>query len=177
MASRSLNDLHPFARRRAGAFRDACAKKGIDVLIYCTARTPQEQAMLYRTNRPYVAIEAAYFKLKKWRLETMAEVLMSVPAQPGRTGKKRTNAMPGLSFHQVHRFRGSSGAMAVDFVPMRDGKPRWNDAILYRRAGEIGEDMGLTWSGRWERFKETCHVQFDDQENIDILQLAQGKYA
>lgn len=41
-------------------------------------------------------------------------------------------------------------ALASDFVLFRDGKPVWdsNDP-LWVAIGEYGEDIGLTWGGRW----------------------------
>lgn len=51
MSSRSLTVLHPLFRPKAQAFVDAAAKAGLDVLIYCTVRTFQEQDMLYAEGR------------------------------------------------------------------------------------------------------------------------------
>lgn len=76
----------------------------------------------------------------------------------GRTapGKKVTNAKPGQSFHNF--------ALALDVVPMRNGKPVWGtsgaDAELWERVGKCGEAAGLEWAGRWKSFKEMAHFQF-----------------
>lgn len=51
MASRSLDDLLPPVREKAVAFRDGCAAVGIDVLIYCTHRSDEEQDALYALGR------------------------------------------------------------------------------------------------------------------------------
>ena len=51
MASRSLDDLHPLAREKAQLFVSACAAAGIDILIYCTYRSPEEQDGLYAQGR------------------------------------------------------------------------------------------------------------------------------
>lgn len=51
MASRSLDDLKPPAKARAEAFIAACNKAGIDILIYCTFRSPEEQNALYAIGR------------------------------------------------------------------------------------------------------------------------------
>ena len=51
MASRSLDDLHPTVKRMAEQFLGACEVHGIDVLIYCTYRSPEEQDELYRQGR------------------------------------------------------------------------------------------------------------------------------
>lgn len=73
----------------------------------------------------------------------------------GRTkpGRKVTNAKPGQSYHQ-HR-------VAFDVVPLRDGKPVWDASDpVWRRVGELGEDLGLEWAGRWTRFREYPHFQY-----------------
>ena len=51
MASRSLDDLLPPVRTRAERFLAACADVGLDILIYCTYRSPEEQNELYAQGR------------------------------------------------------------------------------------------------------------------------------
>lgn len=51
MPSRSLDDLTPRMRELAVKFVDKCALAGIDVLIYCTLRSNEEQDELYRYGR------------------------------------------------------------------------------------------------------------------------------
>lgn len=51
MASRSLADLAPPVRAAAVVFVDLCNRVGIDVLIYCTLRTLDEQARIYASGR------------------------------------------------------------------------------------------------------------------------------
>lgn len=51
MSSRSLDDLYPKLRPIAVEFIKRCAAKGIDVLIYCTWRSNDEQAELYALGR------------------------------------------------------------------------------------------------------------------------------
>lgn len=76
----------------------------------------------------------------------------------GRTtpGKKVTNARGGQSWHNWR--------VAVDIVPMRNGKPVWGttgpDGELWNKVGEIGESVGLEWAGRWKTFKEFAHFQY-----------------
>lgn len=76
----------------------------------------------------------------------------------GRTapGKIVTNAKPGQSNHQKR--------IALDVVPLRAGKPVWNtkgaDGVLWNAIGEIGEEHGLSWAGRWKRFKEFPHFEY-----------------
>lgn len=51
MASRSLSDLNDSTRNKAELFMNACKSAGIDVLIYCTYRSPEEQDELYAQGR------------------------------------------------------------------------------------------------------------------------------
>lgn len=51
MASRSIDALSPVVRAMALAFVDECRACGLDVMIYCTLRTNEEQNDLYRLGR------------------------------------------------------------------------------------------------------------------------------
>lgn len=51
MSSRNLDDLDPRFRPSADAFAAACAAQGLDMLIYCTYRSPAEQDALYAQGR------------------------------------------------------------------------------------------------------------------------------
>lgn len=76
----------------------------------------------------------------------------------GRTAPGRivTNARAGQSWHNWR--------VAFDVVPLRAGKPVWgttgHDAILWGKVGQIGEELGLEWAGRWKTFPEFPHFQF-----------------
>jgi peptidoglycan L-alanyl-D-glutamate endopeptidase CwlK len=85
----------------------------------------------------------------------------------GRTkpGKKVTNAKAGQSFHNYK--------LAFDFVPIVNGKAQWNDLATFKRAGAIGERLGLDWAGRWVSFKELAHLQWTG--GLSLAQLRAGK--
>ena len=135
MASRSLDDLVPPARERAVLFQTTCALYGMDILIYCTYRSEEEQDDLYAQGR----------------------------TKPGRIV---TNARGGESWHN-HR-------CAFDFVPLVAGKPAWDDANLYRKAGVIAESVGLEWAGRWKgSLRETAHCQYTG--GLTLAELRSGK--
>lgn len=51
MASRSLDDLIPAVKAKAELFVAKCKEAGIDILIYCTLRTKEEQDDLYAIGR------------------------------------------------------------------------------------------------------------------------------
>jgi peptidoglycan L-alanyl-D-glutamate endopeptidase CwlK len=132
MASRSLAHLNPETRRRAEDFVAKCAGEGVDVLIYCTYRSPQEQDMLYAQGRTTAGPNPRASK-------PMGDIV--------------TNARAGQSWHNY-------GA-AFDFVPLVNGKAAWNDKNLYASCGKIAEALGLEWAGRWTgSLRETAHCQF-----------------
>jgi peptidoglycan L-alanyl-D-glutamate endopeptidase CwlK len=89
----------------------------------------------------------------------------------GRTapGKKVTNAKAGQSWHNWR--------CAVDIVPLRNGKPVWNtsgeDAKLWEKVGQLGEQAGLEWAGRWKTFKEMAHFQYTG--GLTLKDLQSGK--
>ena len=85
----------------------------------------------------------------------------------GRTkpGKKVTNAKAGQSFHNFK--------LAFDFVPIVHGKAQWNDLATFKRAGAIGERLGLDWAGRWVSFKVLAHLQWTG--GLSLGQLRAGK--
>ena len=85
----------------------------------------------------------------------------------GRTapGQRVTNARGGQSWHNWR--------CAFDFVPLVNGKARWDDLALFKRCGEIAEGVGLEWAGRWTRFPELAHCQFT--AGLTLADLQAGK--
>lgn len=51
MANKRLEDLHPVVRKKAEEFLQLCKEKGMNVLIYDTLRTFEEQDELYAQGR------------------------------------------------------------------------------------------------------------------------------
>ena len=48
---------------------------------------------------------------------------------------------------------------AIDLVPVKDGKLWWNaPENVWERMGEIGEENGLAWGGRWTQ-KDLPHFE------------------
>ena len=85
----------------------------------------------------------------------------------GRTapGKIVTNANAGDSYHNYR--------CAVDVVPLVDGKPDWDGSHpVWQKVGELGEQAGLEWAGKWVHFKELAHFQYAG--GLTIAQLKEG---
>jgi len=82
----------------------------------------------------------------------------------GRTSPGRivTNAQPGQSKHNA-RLNGKPASLAFDVVPIRSGKAVWDAKDpVWMRVGQIGEEIGLAWAGRWKRFREFPHFELPE---------------
>lgn len=90
------------------------------------------------------ACEAKGHKLKVTQTYRTTEEQNALYAQ-GRTapGKIVTNAPAGYSWHEMGR------AFDVCFVGT-DGQPSWAEGHPWEEIGDIGEDLGLEWGGRWK---------------------------
>ena len=87
--------------------------------------------------------------------------------EQGRTtpGKIVTNARAGDSYHNWR--------CAVDVVPIIGGKPDWDGSHpAWQQIGEIGEECGLEWAGRWKSFRELAHFQYTG--GLTLAQLKEG---
>lgn len=138
MASRALTDLTPSMQAKATHFLSACADAGIDVLIYCTLRSNEEQTKLYAIGR---TVKGENPK----------------PSKP--MGDIVTSARAGQSSHNPDA---TGKARAFDCVPLLHGKAQWGDKVTYRKMGAIGKACGLKWAGDWQgSLKETAHFSED----------------
>lgn len=152
MASRDLKDLVAAASDKALIVQQACREAGgFDLLIYCTLRSLEEQARLYRQSRSRSEINAKMDKLSSRGFDYLARIIESVGPCYGR---HVTNAAPGESWHNYGE--------AWDAVPLIDGKPAWN--YLQAKAhwdayGEAVRQAGMNWAGDWTGFREYPHAQ------------------
>lgn len=164
MASRLLGDLKTAARENAQRMLDAAGELGFEILIYCTYRSDEEQARLYRQGRPLSVIQKKADDLNTaWERPDLAQVLMEVGPQYGRVV---THAAPGQSLHEY--------GVAFDGVPMLGGKPVWNDQHpdeqeAWELYGRLGTEAGLTWAGNWQSFKEKPHMQVPGFDWRDLI--------
>ncbi|GGD64254.1 M15 family metallopeptidase [Lacimicrobium alkaliphilum] len=152
MASRNLNDLVPAAKSKAEQVIQACQQAtGFELLIYCTLRTLEEQARLYRQSRSRSEIDIKIAKFNQRGFAFLGEVLESVgPCY----GPHVTNAAPGESWHNYGE--------AWDAVPLIAGKPAWNylqSKIYWDAYGEAVRQVGMFWAGDWTSFREYPHAQ------------------
>jgi len=142
--SRQITDLHPKVQPMALAFKQKCKEAGIDVLITSTYRDNASQDALFAVGRT-----------TKGANPTKAKPL----------GSKVTNAKAGQSYHNYR--------LALDFCPIINGKPDWNNPTTFKKCGEIAESIGFQWAGRWTRFPEMAHIQYT--EGLTLADLQAGK--
>jgi len=149
MASRDLSDLQSTVVDKARRVIDMCKNEGVDLLVYCTLRSLEEQAKLFRQGRSWNQIKKKMDRLYKKGFTDLAELIESVGPQHGK--RKVTNAGPGESWHNFGE--------AFDAVPMVGGKALWNDVERYKVYGKSVVECGLTWAGNWKTFREYPHAQ------------------
>ena len=81
-------------------------------------------------------------------------------------GKKYTASGAGRSKHQY--------GLAVDVVPVINSVAVWNNAILWRKIGLIGEKLGLRWGGRWRTPYDPGHFEWTG--GLTSYHLGAGKF-
>ncbi len=67
-------------------------------------------------------------------------------------GKRYTRSGAGKSKHQY--------GLAIDVVPMIDSVAIWDNPVLWRKVGVIGEKYGLRWGGRWKYPYDPGHFEW-----------------
>ena len=85
----------------------------------------------------------------------------------GRTkpGKIVTNCRPG---HSPHNY-----GLAVDFVPMVNGKAAWDRVDLFDTIGHLAKEFGLFWGGYFHSFVDKPHLE--NLFGLKISDLLAGK--
>jgi peptidoglycan LD-endopeptidase CwlK len=121
---------------------DPRSEKNLATLEPVTARLAREH--LRRLHA-----EGLTFKITSGR-RTFAE--QTALYAKGRTAKgpRVTNARAGYSWHNF--------GTAYDMTLFSGKNPIW-ESPKYARAGEIGEELGLEWGGRWKKFVDRPHFQ------------------
>jgi len=153
MASRSLDTLQPKVRAAAENVLENAEISNLSLLIYCTRRSMEEQARLYRKGRSLDEIKRKADELRdRWERPDLADLLMDVGPQ---YGVVVTHAGPGQSMHNY--------GLAFDAVPMLHGKPVWQitdrpSEEVWHLYGRIVNEAGLEWGGDWKH-SDRPHAQ------------------
>lgn len=130
--SRSLDHLDPRMRDLTRAFLDRCVDQGLDLLVTCTYRSPEEQRELYRIGRDLPG--------KKVTWAQPGESLHNAEDADGHPASRAVDVVPLRLGKPVWGTKG-------------------DDLVLWQRVGAIGKSVGLEWAGDWVKFKELCHFQ------------------
>src|SRR5258707_1340603 len=121
MATDFLAQLDPDFAAVVRQVLAATEAKGITMRPNSAARSPWEQAKLWRQSRSTEQIRAAGQQMKDEGAPWLADVLAAVGPQHG---DHVTNALPGKSAHQYR--------LAVDCFWLRNGEAEWQDMTGYR---------------------------------------------
>jgi len=147
---------------------ELCNSKNLEILVYCTYRSLEEQAIIFRQGRSYAEIKYKMDSLRKSGFGFLSDVIENVGPQSG--NKIITYAGPGESWHNFKE--------AFDAVPLLGGKALWNDNQKYDIYGSCVIKVGLNWGGSWKRFKDRPHAQLRFGKNplrvyspVDIEEL------
>ena len=154
MASRNVDKLVPELREKAHALQNGLS---FELLIYCTGRSCEEQARLYRQSRSLAVIQEKIAVLEKYGHEELAKILRDVGPQ---SGPHVTKAGPGESWHQYWQ--------AFDAVPIIGGKPAWDNRKYVKEWTELGKkatELGLNWGGNWPKWADYPHFQLPPTSN------------
>lgn len=143
MASRLIKDLHPKILPLFNDFRARMKKSGIEIVVTCTWRSADEQAVLFAQGRE-----------KRKGIWTVKD------------GKKIvTWLMAGQSAHN-YMLAGKPAACAFDIAIIRDGKLNWDpESYDWRKARECGAAAGL----RNLYPKESAHFEYPDWRSLDLV--------
>jgi len=119
-----------------------CKAAGFPLTVYCTLRTCEEQAELYRATRTRAEINSKMQSLTARGFDFLAAVIEDVGPQSGTLGQHKTKAGPGESFHQWGE--------AFDAAPRDGGNVIWDTAHPgYASFGHACKLAQLTWGGSW----------------------------
>jgi len=82
-----------------------------------------------------------------------------------RMGKTYTSSGAGQSKHQY--------GLAIDIVPTVNSVAVWDNAVLWRKIGTVGERLGLRWGGRWRNPYDPGHFEWSG--GLTSSRLGAGK--
>ncbi|UOR13944.1 M15 family metallopeptidase [Halobacillus amylolyticus] len=137
------SELHPAVEQGKEHLVEQASERGIDVVITDGVRTKEEQERLYEQGR-----------------STEGDIV--------------TYASGGESYHNY--------GLAIDFaLQLDDGNVVWdltrddnsNGQADWMEVAEIAKNLGFTWGGDWQSFKDYPHLQMDF--GLSIRELQRGK--
>lgn len=158
--SRDLSRLITPFRDKVEELLLSCGDSGYTMRPYFTARSPLEQARLWRQSRSSEEIREKVRWLGQNGADFIAYCIEAVGPQ---YGPHVTNAIPGLSWHQWGE--------AVDCFWLLESRAEWStrkqiDGVNgYHNYANLARQIGLTAGGHWRSFKDWPHVQYRPESN------------
>jgi peptidoglycan LD-endopeptidase CwlK len=135
--SRILSALEPSTRVKAEKALELLHARGLDVLIYCTWRSWEEQAAEYAKGRT-----------KPGKIVTRA--------RPGRSWHQWGRALDFVPLRFGKILVWGTRGNGLDQDPSDDAT---DDLELWQRCAACFKEAGFQWAGDWPRFKDFPHVQ------------------
>lgn len=131
MSSRKITDCHPTMQPMVQEFLHNCTMAGVDILITCTWRSPQEQDELYAQGRT-----------------TPGHIVTN--ARAGQSAHNYVlNGLPAALAIDVVPLRAGKPVWGVT----------GDDLVLWNKVIKAGEDAGLESASRWTKMREYPHLQ------------------
>lgn len=81
----------------------------------------------------------------------------------------------GTAATPVPSFHGEQAGLAFDFCQNIKGQ-EYSDSAFFQRAGELGEQVGFEWGGRWKSFPDRTHLQWSDGGKYTSSMIRAGDY-
>jgi hypothetical protein len=154
MSNKHLDHLIPEFKGKIETLIEKCLDRNVVMQPFEGVRNPIVQAKYWRQSRTDEEVNTMLHELEKEGAHFLAGCIEAAGPQSGR---KLTNAIPGLSWHQWGE--------AVDFVWIVEKKAVWDTGLLidnvngYQVYAEEARALGLDAGLFWPRLVDAVHVQ------------------
>lgn len=143
--SKFISDLHPSFQAKARKLVEALQKDE------CLKKLGVENIAVVETKRE-LSVQMAYYSRGRMNVDDVKAMYKAAGLYDISTEEaKKTNTWTLKSRHLE--------GLAIDLAPVKNGKCWWDaPKEVLERMGEIGEECGLSWGGRWKE-KDFYHFQ------------------
>jgi LAS superfamily LD-carboxypeptidase LdcB len=117
--------------------------------------------ILSKNNQKTVGLKPEVAELAKQLIAVAKDSAINLVITDGYRSPQKQDSLYNA---RVSSLRGNRGGahekgLAFDVAVYKDGKIDWNDSGAYKKVGEIGVKLGLTWGGSWKGFKDYFHFE------------------
>lgn len=111
-----------------------------------------EKIAISETKRE-LSVQMAYYSRGRMSIEDVRKMYKAAGLYTPTDAECKT---PNTQTLQSKHIEG----LAVDFVPVKDGKYWWNaPSEVWNEMGNIGKAWGMKWGGDWKGFSDTPHFE------------------